>query len=233
MEKLLGVVLLMSLMTVSCNKSDGGSSVESPGPAPVITDGTSTAPETGSGTETGTDETPEPVSSLPAQAISFKTNVKYLSGFDAADETKYDRAIALVKKVVATEAFRTAVLNHTYGGVKTFVQNNGLTNAQVYQAVLDAAERLTPAKNNTMDVGVKLYYESSSIVGYTSPSISYINVNTKFFDSYAINSVAANLFHEWLHKLGYGHDVSATARRPYSVPYGIGSIIRTVGKNFI
>jgi hypothetical protein len=82
-------------------------------------------------------------------------------------------------------------------------------------------------------VGVKLYYESSSIVGYTSPSISYINVNTKFFDSYAINSVAANLFHEWLHKLGYGHDVSATARRPYSVPYGIGSIIRTVGKNFI
>jgi hypothetical protein len=199
----------------------------------VITDGTSIEPETGSGIETGTDETPELESSLPTKAISFKTNVKYLSGFDAADETKYDRAIALVKKVVATEAFRTAVLNHTYGGVKTFVQNNGLTNAQVYQAVLDAAERLTPAKNNTMDVGVKLYYESSSIVGYTSPSISYINVNTKFFDSYAINSVAANLFHEWLHKLGYGHDVSATARRPYSVPYGIGSIIRTVGKNFI
>ena len=231
MEKLLAVMLMMSLMTVSCNKSGGGSSEESTATAPATTDdGNDKGTDD---TTTETDDTPDPVSSLPAQALSFKTNVSYLSGFDSADETKYDKAVALVKKVVATEAFRTAVLNHTYGGMKTFVQNNGLSNAQVYQAVLDAAEKLTPSKNNTMDVGVKLYYENSSTVGYTSTGITYINVNTKYFDTYAINSVAANLFHEWLHKLGYGHDVSATARRPYSVPYAIGSIIRNVGKSFI
>ena len=114
-----------------------------------------------------------------------------------------------------------------------FVQNNGLTNAQIYQSILDAAEKLTPAKNNTLDVGVKLYYENSSTVGYTSTGVTYINVNTKFFDTYAINSVASNLFHEWLHKVGYSHDVSATTRRPYSVPYAIGTIIRNVGKNFL
>lgn len=225
-------MLVMSLMTVSCNKSGGGSSEESTASAPVTTDddkGTDTT------TDTGTDEDPAPesASTVPAQALSFKTNVSYLSGFDSSDEDKYDQAVALVKKVVATEAFRTAVLNHTYGGAKTFVQNNSLTNAQIYQSCLDAAEKLTPTKNNTMDVGVKLYYENSTTVGYTSTSISYINVNTKYFDTYAINSVAANLFHEWLHKLGYGHDVAATARRPYSVPYGIGTIIRTLGKSFI
>jgi hypothetical protein len=173
------------------------------------------------------------VSDVPAQALSFSTNVSYLAGFETADEIKYNQAVALVKKVVATEAFRTKVLNFTYSGTKAFVQNNGLTNAQIYQSILDAAETLKPTKNNTMDVGVKLYYENTSTVGYTSTSITYINVNTKFFDSYDVNEVAGNLFHEWLHKLGYAHDSAATTRRPYSVPYAIGYMIRDLGKSFL
>lgn len=226
MEKALAMMLLFSLMTVSCGKSGGGSSEESTASAPITIDGELI--------DTGTTPTvPGPTSAVPALALSYQTNVSYLSGFDSADQTKYNQAVAIVKKVVATEAFRTAVLNHTYGGAKTYVQNNGLTNAQIYQHILEAAERLTPAKNNTLDVGVKLYYENSSVVGWTSGSITHINVNTKFFDTYAVNSVAANLFHEWLHKMGYGHDSSATARRPYSVPYAIGYMIRTIGAKFL
>lgn len=228
MKKLLAIMIVMSLMTVSCGKSGGGSSSEE-----------STQAATGDSTSDGTDNSttpptaPTPSANVPALALSFKTNVSYLTGFTSADEEKYNEAVAIVKKVVATEAFRTKVLNHTYGGVKTFVQNNGLTNEQIYQDILDAAETLTPAKNNTLDVGVKLYYENNSVVGYTSGSITYINVNTKFFDSYDPNEVAGNLFHEWLHKLGYGHDSAATARRPYSVPYAIGYMVRDIGKNFL
>ena len=241
MERLLAFMLLMSLLTVSCNKSGDGSSESSTSTETSTTDdGTQVVDTPDTTTGTGNDNStetpipgPEQTSNLPAQALSFKTNVSYLSGFETADETKYNKAVAIVKKVVATEAFRTAVLNHTYQGVKQFVQNNGLTNAQIYQTILDAAEKLTPTKNNTLDVGVKLYYENSNVVGYTSTGISYINVNTKFFDTYAVNSVASNLFHEWLHKVGYGHDSAATARRPYSVPYAIGYIIRDIGKSFL
>lgn len=227
MKKLLAIMIVMSLMTVSCGKSGGGSSSEE-----------STQAATNDSTSGGSDNststpTPTPTPNVPAQALSFKTNVSYLSGFSTTDEEKYNEAVAIVKKVVATEAFRTQVLNHTYNGEKTYVQNNGLTNAEIYQDILDAAESLTPAKNNTLDVGVKLYYENNSVVGYTNGSITYINVNTKFFDSYDANEVAGNLFHEWLHKLGYGHDSSATARRPYSVPYAIGYMIRNIGKNFL
>ena len=223
MKRMLAMTLLLSLLTVSCGKSDGGSSSEQ---------------STQSVTENGDNEnpdttTPPATSNVPAQALSFKTNVKYLSGFSSSDEDKYDEAVALVKKVVATEAFKTRVLNHTYNGSKQYVQNNGLTNAQIYQAILDAAEKLTPTKNNTLDVGVKLYYTNNSVVGYTNGSITYINVNTKFFDTYDAHQVAGNLFHEWLHKLGYGHDSSATARRPYSVPYAIGYMIRDIGKSFL
>lgn len=255
MKRMLAIMLFMSLTTVACNKSDDSSGAPS-------TETTTTEPVTDGNTETPA-PTPEPTpapapkptpaptptpapapaptptpapaptTNVPQAALTFKTNVSYLSGFDQSDEAKYDRAVALVKKVVATESFRTKVLNHTFNGSKTFANNNGLTNAQIYQSILDAAERLTPTKNNTMDVGVKLYYTNNSVVGYTSTNITYINVNTKFFDSYDESGVAGNLFHEWLHKLGYGHDSSATSQRPYSVPYAVGYMIRDIGKNFL
>lgn len=251
MKNLLALMLLMSLMTVSCNGgggSDGGSSEESttqtdntttepvvpvePTPEPIPEPDPEPTPEPTPDPVVVT-PIPTPTSTLPALALSFSTAGVELFDFDSAQTAKYNQAVALVKKVVATEAFRTQVLNHTYNGVKTFANNNGLTNAQIYQSVLDAAERLQPAKNNQMDVGVKLYYENNNVVGYTSSSITYINVNTKYFNTYSASSVAGNLFHEWLHKLGYGHDASATTQRPYSVPYGVGYIIRNVAQNFL
>lgn len=210
---------MLMLSLVSCGGSGGGSS--------------SGDQSTQLATETSPDKSKGSTTGVPALALSFKTNVEYLSGFSASDEDKYDQAVAIVKKVVATEAFRTKVLNHKWNGTKTFANNNGLTNAQIYQSILDAAEKLTPKKNNTMDVGVKMYYANNNVVGYTNPSITYINVNTKFFNNYDANEVAGNLFHEWLHKLGYGHDSSATAKRPYSVPYAIGYMIRDLGKKFL
>lgn len=221
MKKMLALILLMSLVTVSCGKSDGGSSSEHSSQASTEINGNDS------------DDTSSGSTNVPALAMSFKTNVKYLSGFSQTDEEKYNEAVALVKKVVATEAFKNEVLNHTYDGKKQFVQNNGLSNAQIYQKILEAAEKLTPAKNNTLDVGVKLYYTNNNVVGYTNGSITYINVNTKYFDQYDAHQVAGNLFHEWLHKQGYGHDSSSTSRRPYSVPYAIGYMIRDIGKNFL
>lgn len=153
--------------------------------------------------------------------------------FTATQKAKYNAAIAIVKKVVATDAFRTKILNFKYNGIKQFANNKGLTNSQIYQSILDAAESLRPIKNNTMDLGVKLYYAANTVVGYTNPSITYINVNTKFFNSFSANQVAGNLFHEWLHKIGYDHDSAATARRPYSVPYAVGYIVRDLGKSFL
>jgi hypothetical protein len=227
MKKMLAMMLLLSLLSVSCNSGGGGGS-SSEDSSQSLTD---------NGTTDGADNNPTPTptpttSSLPALALSFSTNVDYMN-LTATQDDKYDKAVALVKKVVGTTAFRTKVLNHTYNGTKSYANNNGLTNAQIYQAILDAAEKLQPAKNNTLDVGVKMYYENNSVVGWTNGSITYINVNTKFFNGYDANEVAGNLFHEWLHKLGYGHDSTATTRRPYSVPYAIGYMVRELGKNFL
>lgn len=191
------------------------------------TGGTTTGGTTTGGTTTGTTTG----GGLPTEAYTFDTDIEYLNA-NSTQAAKFDKAIDIIKKVVATEEFRSKVLNHTYNGVKTYVDNAGYTNAQIYQKILDGAEKLQPTKNNTMDMEVELYYAATSTVGYTYANVTKIWVNTKFFNSYTPSSVAANLFHEWLHKVGFSHASSYSTSRDYSVPYAIGSMIRSLGKQY-
>ena len=166
--------------------------------------------------------------SLPTAAYTFDTNIEFLNT-NSTQQAKFDKAMEMIKKVVATEEFRTKVLNHTYNGSKTFVDNGGFTNAQIYTKILEAAEKLYPAKNNAMDMEVELYYAATSTVGYTYANVSKIWVNTKYFNTNTTGAVAANLFHEWLHKIGFTHASSYSTSRDYSVPYAIGRMIQNIG----
>lgn len=162
---------------------------------------------------------------LPNEALTFETNL-VLMNFTASRQDKINQATELIKKIVASEEFREAVINHTYNGKKTFVDNGGLTNVQIYHRFLLGAEKLSPEQNNTLDAEIELYYDSSSTIGYTNPTTRRIWMNTKFYDNYTSAQVAGNLTHEWLHKLGFGHATTSTPSRPYSVPYAIGYIIK-------
>ena len=218
MKKMIAVLFMMPLLSVSCNKSSGGGSS-------VAALDQKNQPITNGSTQTVS-------GNLPPQALSFETNVT-LVNFTAEEEAKYNKAIEIAKLVVATEAFKDQVVNFTYSGSKAYIDNKGLSNQQIYQSILDAAETLQPTKNNTMDLEVELYYAATSVIGYTNGGTKRIWVNTKFFNSFKENSVAGNLFHEWLHKLGYTHSYASTPTRPYSVPYAIGYIMGNIGKNFL
>ncbi len=169
--------------------------------------------------------------SVPTAAYTFDTNVKTYN-MTSAQEKKISDAERKIKNIVATDAFRNAILNHTYNGKKTFVDNKGLTNAQIYAKILAAAEIKYPSKNNRMDLGVKLYFDNSTTIGWTNPSITYINMNKKYFNKYNASQVSSNMMHEWMHKLGFGHAVNYSTKRNYSVPYAIGSIIMRLASKF-
>jgi hypothetical protein len=170
--------------------------------------------------------------SLPNEAYTFDSNISFFNT-TATQEAKFNKALEIIKQVVATEEFRSRILNFTYGGKKTFVDNGGFTNAQIYQKILDAAETLQNTKDNEMDMEVEIYTASTSTVGYTYANSKRIWVNTKFFNSYDATGVARNLFHEWLHKLGFSHASSYSTSRDSSVPYAIGSIIGDIGKDYL
>lgn len=108
-KELLSIMLLFSL--IACGKSGGGGGGA---PSEEALDSDITEITSPSGGNSGSS------SSVPAKALNFKTNVKYLSGFSSADKTKYNKAVAIVKKVVATEAFRRQILNHKFNGKKGF-----------------------------------------------------------------------------------------------------------------
>lgn len=162
---------------------------------------------------------------VPTEALSFETRL-VLMNFEASDEEKVEAAAALVKAVIRGQKFKDAVVGFTYQGERKFADNNGLTNLQIYDRLIIAAERLTPARNFTLDAELELYYEDSNTIGYTYPHTNRIWMNTKFFDRYNAAQVAGNLAHEWVHKMGFTHASAPTPERPYSVPYAVGYIIR-------
>ena len=153
------------------------------------------------------------------------------------DQTEFDKLIQakkLIEVVINSEEFKTAVLNFSYNGATEFVQNNGMTNQQIYDYLMTGAEMYpnqTPA-DHLMDFDLELYTSSwfgRGTLGYTDVNTKTIHMNTRFYDKAAVNGVAMNLVHEWCHKMGFDHDSNRTARRDYSVPYAIGYVIRDLG----
>jgi hypothetical protein len=67
---------------------------------------------------------------------------------------------------------------------KHFLDNNGLTNEQIYLKLIQGAEKLIPEDDNEMDLELELYYSSNKTVGYTYPNKVRVWMNTKYFTPY-------------------------------------------------
>lgn len=202
--------LFLSLALISCGKSGGGG-------------GSNQSEVDSSNISTSTP--------VPNAALTFDANVKMI-GFSRNQEEKVLDAVDLIKQVVATDEFKDRILNHKYNGRKTFVNNNGLSNAQIYAKILEGAEKLNPKKNNTLDVTLELYYVNANVIGYTLPTVNKIWMNTKYLNKFTPVDVTDNLFHEWLHKVGFGHAYKATPSRKYSVPYAVGYIMKDLARKY-
>ena len=165
---------------------------------------------------------------LSAQTIYY--DVKF-TNFDELQREKVYKALDSIMRVVETDEFHQFVLNFTYKGKKRFAENNNLTNEEIYQKILAGAENFRPIQDQTMNLNLNLYYKRNSTVGYTYPGVEEIYINNYFFAGYEVKQVARNLFHEWLHKLGFDHKSSKKSVRPYSVPYAVGNkMMELVGK---
>lgn len=149
-----------------------------------------------------------------------------LNKFPEDMENKVRNSIERMLIVINSKEFKKRMLAHEFNGSIGFANNDGMTNEQVYQKILEASETLQPGKDDEMDMKVTYYYANNGTVGYTYPSTTEVWVNQKFYSSYTYAKIAGNLSHEWCHKLGFKHDSSNTSRRKYSVPYAVGYIIR-------
>lgn len=176
----------------------------------------------------------EDSSLAPASSkIRFDVN-PIMIGFSRSQEEKVLKAAELIRKVVVSAEFKKRVLNYKYKGKKTFKDNDGLTNLQIYKKILEGSEKMTGlGKNRTMDLELELYTDNSSnTIGYTYPSIVRVYANRKYFNKFRPHQVADNMMHEWLHKIGFDHEVKATRDRRHSVPYAIGYIVKALALKY-
>jgi hypothetical protein len=173
---------------------------------------------------------------------TWVTNVQYY-GTQATQQriAKYNIMREMVERVMnenggntATNKFRQRVLAYDSPyTVNRFVAASGSgphakSNDQIYQHHWDGNEtRPTETLvDNEADLEIEFYYANNSTVGYTYATSKRVWVNTKFYDTYKPSQAAGNFYHEWSHKLGYGHETNSSSYRPYTVPYGIGYIMR-------
>ncbi len=219
------IIIGLLLLLASCNKDSCQST------ASQETQSACSVPSS-SGSSDAEIPTPDsPDADIPNEAMLFDAHAE-LVNFDPKDSQKVDLAIEIIKKVIRTKEFKNRVLNFTYNGQKSFVENNGLTNEQVYQKLLEGSEVLDPGSDHEMDLELELYYSRRSTVGYTYENTIKIWINTKYFDVYTPAEVAGNIFHEWTHKLGFGHASRYSASRASSVPYALGYLVEELGKKF-
>lgn len=168
---------------------------------------------------------PTPVGDHPG---IVKVRIEEMNDFEAADVTRLQGAVAVFEDVVNSAEFKNRVLNHSYQGVKQFVDNNGLSNEQVYNTIIAGQETFRKIPDSEANLSLNLYYTWSNVVGYTYPNTNQIFMNTKYYRVFTASQIAANMLHEWTHKLGFTHDYNSTARRPYSVPYAVGDMLEDI-----
>lgn len=152
-----------------------------------------------------------------------------LENFDAVREEKMLRILEILEKeVLNSEEFKKRILNHQHNGKFTFVENEGLSNQEVYEFIMQGRENLGYGEDFKMDLYLRLYYKDDTAIGHTYPNSRIIWIKSKFFDKLPTYKIAANIVHEWLHQLGFSH--WRRYERPFSVPYGVGSIVKQMLK---
>lgn len=171
---------------------------------------------------------------VPSEAYSFDFNIK-MHDMSFEREEKIYESVELLRLVFSSPDFRDRILNHKFNGKKAFAWNNGLSNKQIYEKILNGSEKLDPRANNAMDVEIDLFTDMNSIVlGYTKTQTKKIWMNTKYFNNKTTAVyLGSHLMHEWLHKLGFGHQKKRSEDRQYTVPYAIGNIVNELGNKTI
>lgn len=164
-------------------------------------------------------------------ALIFEADIELIN-FSTQHEKKFAEALRLIKEVISSPEFKKRVLDFKYDNRRQYAQNGGLSNEYVYLKIIEAEEELFPSVNFQMDMEIELWKPRfpTSTIGYTNRDVRRIWIKKSFYENASIQDLAGNIFHEWLHKIGFEHDLRPTARRPYTVPYAIGDLLSELGK---
>lgn len=174
-----------------------------------------------------------PDNQVPVEASTFETNIS-TEGMSVDQEEEIRKAEDIIKMVVASEEFKSRILNHTVNGVKKFLGNNGLTNEEIYQKILDAAEDGNLTKDNVMDLAIELIPQKSTLASRIFKIIAGVKKIFFFlnlFQNTTPAGIAQNLFQQWLGKIGFSAITGTSSN--LTVQEAVSKIIGELGKQYL
>jgi len=151
--------------------------------------------------------------------------------FNDEEDQKMDKALELLTIVINSDAFRRSILNFEYDNKKQFSRNyvdlsTPLSNQEVYELFMSGKESTNGVANNVLDLRWKISAKCpDSAIGTTFNRQRTETYRCKL-EEMSAESFAGHIAHEYCHYLGFTHTKKYIVSRPYTVPYGIGKIVR-------
>ena len=162
---------------------------------------------------------PKTVDLAPIEVSSnlFRINI-HATNYSKSQLEKLDKAQEALWRVFNSPEFEAS-----FSSRKAFTESQGLSNREVFKRLFKGSESLLPGDDKEMDLTVTMYSKRfSKVVGYTTPKSLTVFTNQRFHDNFSPCQVAANLSHEWAHKIGFDHK---SAKDKDSVPYALGDMV--------
>lgn len=157
----------------------------------------------------------------------MKINVLQISpGFDSLDRLKLQMSLTRLQAVFNSVQFRDAIINHA-----PFDSIFNLSNAAIYQKIMQGAEYGSPPDNEA-DLRLFLDYRiRNKSVGYVKNGIIYTFVNQ--FRNLSYDALAGHYGHEYCHLLGFiDPDILNDETRAKNVPYEVGRIVGELSRMY-
>jgi hypothetical protein len=152
--------------------------------------------------------------------------------FTTKEFSKLLDSICVLSYVLNSEEFYARIMLASFSSTK-------LSNKAIYEIIMNSNEALDGVigsfgyengDDHEIDLDLNMYQRRfSRVVGYTMPRSLTVFLNRKFFSIFKAWQVAANLFHEHTHNLGFDH---SSAKDKESVPYVMGDIVEELGKKY-
>lgn len=145
-----------------------------------------------------------------------------------------DLAKNRLQEILVSNTFMDKVYEHQYKKKLQFKWNNKKTNQQIYETILDGADKYNTNIDNEIDMILCPYYSSKKVIGYTYSNRKEVWVNFKYYrdkyNDFQVSDMVGNILHEWLHNANFSHSRRNNSTRKYTVPYGVGYIARDIAR---
>lgn len=192
----------------------------------------------------------------------FKVEIHGLREFTVDQERIFvDEVKPLLEKVANSVMFKEFVTHYEWSYLQrvgpwwrrrnsfeteTFFKKSGnnslgfafMENSLIYKEFISGADKFNSYPDNDLDLFLTSYYSRKNVIGYTFKGTFKTWVNRKFFvrrlrSKKGHCKILANIIHEYMHNLGYSHNVRWNSTRKHTVPYAYGRIAERVARFII